>query len=307
MGAAGRRRNPFPLPRSATAAPWGSSTEPCIIHDTYGSGATVHPSVVDMGEKWNGFRWWMANTPYPNSSDAYENPCLYASNDRLNWHVPAGVVNPLDPYPGSGSFYSDTEIAWDPDQSRLVIYYRLYVQATGVVTLIALTSSDGSNWTRHVIQETVASVIRSPSVVRVGTGDWVMYGRPAGPRLVANNALGPWTQSGVVTAETTLTAWHGDTIQHGDRWLSAYSTTDASGRMEVRSSWDGLHWSAANFVMGTGEGWMQTKGVYRPTIVPSTEPGFIDCWYSGQNTSLPGHWRIDYVRLPVSLWPEPPA
>ena len=92
----------YPLPDATEAHPYGA-TVLCNIHDTYGApagatqAATIHPSVVDMGRKFNGYRWWMANTPYPGQSESHENPCIYGSNDRINWYVPAGVVNPIEP------------------------------------------------------------------------------------------------------------------------------------------------------------------------------------------------------------------
>lgn len=46
--------------------------------ETYidGENQPTHPSVVDMGQEWNGFRYWMAYSPYPYADGAEENPCV---------------------------------------------------------------------------------------------------------------------------------------------------------------------------------------------------------------------------------------
>src|SRR5699024_8293928 len=59
-----------------------------------GSGKAVHPSVHAFRIPWNGYRFWMAFTPYPNTQ--HENPSIVASGDGVNWVVPSGLTNPID-------------------------------------------------------------------------------------------------------------------------------------------------------------------------------------------------------------------
>lgn len=60
---------------------------------------TTHPDVVDFaktskdGGKWGGYRYWMVLTPNQDGYSQYENPCLAASNDGVNWVVPNGIEN----------------------------------------------------------------------------------------------------------------------------------------------------------------------------------------------------------------------
>lgn len=62
---------------------------------------TTHPDVIDFaktskeGGKWGGYRYWMVLTPNQDGYSQYENPCLAASNDGVNWVVPNGIENPL--------------------------------------------------------------------------------------------------------------------------------------------------------------------------------------------------------------------
>ena len=55
-----------------------------------GAGQCNHPSVIDFLSEyqlpeWNGYRYWMAMTPYPNSDATKECPNLVASHDGINW------------------------------------------------------------------------------------------------------------------------------------------------------------------------------------------------------------------------------
>ena len=167
---------PLTSPASATGAPWNSSTTPCVIPTPDGVGAAIHPSVVDMGSRWCGYRWWMVNTPYTNNDNDIENPCIFASNDRRTWFVPPGLTNPLAPNPGDPWFHSDTELVWDPDTRRLVMFYRR--SATGVaVHLRAMSSLDGVKWTDHgtILELPPHGPRASPAIWRAGPGDWRMW------------------------------------------------------------------------------------------------------------------------------------
>ena len=90
-----------------------------------GSGQTIHPSVVDIGAELNGYRYWMANTPYPNYNSTKENPSVWGSNDGETFTVPDGITNPITPVPDAGT-NADTDIYWDTASSRLYVIYNDY-------------------------------------------------------------------------------------------------------------------------------------------------------------------------------------
>lgn len=108
----------------------------------------VHPSVLDMeeelgaGQTWNGYRYWMAFTPYPQQLTSTENPCIVASNDGDTWVEPPGVTNPLAPQP-SGGYNSDPAIAMDPDGVTMHYIWRDYNQTTKVLITKHVSSTDG--------------------------------------------------------------------------------------------------------------------------------------------------------------------
>ena len=86
---------------------------PLKIKTYDGKNQLTHPKVLYFPQRWNGFRYWMAATPYPYAFDDVENPCIYASDNGIDWVTPAGVKNPVIPPPPDvkkGGHYSDTHL-----------------------------------------------------------------------------------------------------------------------------------------------------------------------------------------------------
>lgn len=290
----------YPLPSATEASPW-SPTALCQIHDSYGEGApgsglvaTIHPSVVDLGRPLGGYRWWMANTPYPGQQDAMENPCIYASNDRINWYPPAGLTNPIEPWPGAG-WNADTDLVWDPDAGRLVCIW-LYGDSA-----FAKWSTDGVHWSAKVTLTTVREDpwFRSPAIVRVGAGDWRLYqmSTTGGAGMLiyrAPSPLGPWSVWQVTTGGGSPD--HADVLRYSDDLWLAIARATTGGGYTGRSA-DGIAWTWGG-LWPSGGAVLPTP--YRPTLTPSTKAGWIDVWYSGYSASLPGGCGTAYTRLPVS-------
>lgn len=284
-----------------------SAQEMCLIHDSYGEGApgsglvaSIHPSVVDMGTTWNGYRWWMANTPWPNRVDSFENPCIYGSNDRINWYPPDGLTNPIEPWSGiSGHYNSDVELIWDPDGQRLVCFWRWVGGGLSNVWIRAKESADGVNWSATVDLFEPSYTAGSPTVARHPDGvRWIMwFPSSSSDAFVSSDPLGTWTYLQSVPG---LRVGHGAIIRYGEGYLSCVRATDQSdGRpyLYVDHSPTGLAWSFVRKLPDT-----ETLGsAYRPTLQPSTKPGWIDVWSSISNdAAIPGEVGITYMRLPAS-------
>lgn len=268
------------LPRHATA---------CITPTYDKSGITIHPSVIDMGRKWNGYRWWLADTPFKDDNDQLENPSVWGSNDRVNWEVPKGLVNPLQ-LPPAGGYHSDTEIVYDPDTGQMICYWREV--SSGGPYLRAMTSTNGSSWHWATVSPNAMSA-GSPGITRHEDGTWwrFEYGSGAPHVYTAQAALGPWTYVGKGTGIPT-NAWHGDVLRHRGRWLGVYAVL-ATREVFPAASADGLSWALGAALPGAR--------AYRPDMQPSTFPDFLDMWCGGNGG------KTIYRRYHVGLWPEPPA
>lgn len=283
-GGARRRAAPptYPLPASPTNY---------TLATPDGTNQTVHPSVVDMvaetGQPLSGYRWWMANTPYP--PDAQENPCIWASNDRVTWVVPPGVSNPIAPQPPPPQVSSDTELVWDPDGQRLVVWWRTY--GIDPIEFNAAMSMDGISWSLQGTLGTWATATgrgnHSPTLARKGVGDWYWWNLGGVPiKFTGPSALGPWTEVGDCVYPGS--AWHGDVIRYQGYWLMVSSNASANYRCyPAISTDDGVTWIVGPEIAEVGY-------TYRPTMAPSTVSGMMDLW-----VGRPGE---TYFRFPDSLW-----
>lgn len=139
---------------------------PIVIPTYDGNNQTTHPKVLYFETPWNGYKYWMAHTPYANSNDRLENPSISVSNDGINWFDPTGITNPIDqPEDTSVSHMSDTDLLMRGN--TMEIWYRETVRGGGGDTIYRQTSTDGVNWTgKEIVYQTGAGgQLLSPSTL----------------------------------------------------------------------------------------------------------------------------------------------
>lgn len=114
-----------------------------------GTGNCTHPSVLRFRVPWNGYKFWMAMTPYADTTQ--ENPSIYGSNDGITWEVPKGVTNPLFPAPEGtpANYNSDTNLIFDKNNNKLIMYFREFKDKK--VTIYRTESTNGVSWTDKTI------------------------------------------------------------------------------------------------------------------------------------------------------------
>ena len=106
----------------------------------------THPSILFSAEKWNGYAYWIATTPYPDGDVRYENPCIYKSNDSINF-LPV-KKNPLLDYPGNNAFNSDPELFFHAN--KLFCIVRENENANYLREIKLLSSFNGDDWSSPI-------------------------------------------------------------------------------------------------------------------------------------------------------------
>ena len=308
MIGAGRRRAPV-IP---TGAPWNAPRH-LITPTPDGTGSTVHPSVHDFGSgrKWRGWRYWMAHTPFHLSNDDLENPCILVSNDGYQWVEPAGISNPIYPWPEGRRFNSDPDLEYDPRSDELVLIYR-EMQMDGSHETFLARSPDGVTWPAKAARlnwvrpsgDIDYTQMLSPCIIRKAEGEWVLYSIQKGPstlrRWTATSPEGPWGES-VACTGLPGGSWHIDVAWDGSRFLAIVDmVAGASDGLRLGVSTNGTTWTfnPAN-TLGKVYPWESTQ-TYRPTFTKHEAGDRFRVWYSASGAYS---WRIGYTELPTSLWP----
>lgn len=223
---------------------------------------TTHPDVIDFaktskeGGKWGGYRYWMVLTPNQDGYSQYENPCLAASNDGVNWVVPNGIENPLSgvKHEPAGTHNCDTDLVYNPDSDELWVYY-VWEQDSPAGTpsnlrlirvkedgnSFAITSTTDDKPYERLINSQYRYDMQSPAVVRRNANTWLMW---------SNNS---------------------DSDNSGNGWQSQVAF------VELRTSTDGKNWTNKQSLADT----LVLKGT---DGIDSYIPWHLDVqWVEGQN------------------------
>lgn len=112
--------------------------------------APIHPSIVESRTGFGGYRYWLAYTPYPGYASLYENPCVAASNNLVDWFEPA--TNPLVAVPAGSpatGYNADTHIAFNANESELHLIFRERLFPSGN-SVQHMSTTDGKTWSSRV-------------------------------------------------------------------------------------------------------------------------------------------------------------
>lgn len=250
-----------------------NATNPLNIQMDYSS-MPLHPSVLFFENKFGGYYFWMAYTPYPYHQDDKENPCICCSNDMVNWHTPDGVHNPFDV--GTGKDYnSDTELVYNYLTGKLEMWWRRANTTTKDETLYRVTTSNGTDW----------SAIETMGVFNGNNGQTQYCLCPM--ILFEDGVYKMWAYRGYIYAEmwyygtsvdgktwndepvkTNILGWHGDII-HTEK---GYELIQCDQTATQTDSWawseDGITWNDKTMCITTSSGtkWDSTR-LYRPSFI----------------------------------------
>lgn len=272
-----------------------------------GSGQAVHPDAAITPSVWGGSDAELFATPYPNGDASKENPSLYTRRSSLDWFVPEGVMNPIA-RPDAG-YLSDPDHVFNPETNELWLYYRA-VNTENQIFLIkggAPASWSAPTLVVHGVNHTVVS----PTVVRRGQGDWLMWSVNSGTTGCTSNSTTVElrrSENGVnwsdpITTDLTEAeafAWHIDVqwIPERSEFWAIYNVkvpgSCTTAALHFAKSVDGVHWVVA-------PGPVLTRGaipafddiVYRSSLLFDQTSQTVSLWYSGARFDNSRYtWRI---------------
>lgn len=277
-------------PSNASAtAPLLSELLTIPTYDT--SGVIVHPFVYFNGNGWNGWKYWMAFTPYPSANSDYENPSIVVSDNGTDWEVPAGLTNPIDPDPGGSEYNSDPCLCVSHD-NVMHLFWRQTSGAVGFDIIFHSESTDGVTWSSAVQVHSDDSSVRrlvSPSVIQLPDGTWVMYATDIVPgtrvtlRYTSDSHLGPWSVSPdtVVITGAPAVEWHVEVRYVGGEFhMLAQDGGGSGGNLWAATSTDGINFTAGGAIVPRGVSGSWNASYYKSSFVPTFKDGVFvwDMW-----------------------------
>ncbi|GEM_PF-6413954 len=317
-----------------SSIPLKNSPKPLHIPTFDGSGQAVHPDIVKIGDS----GYVLAFTPYPYSSELYENPSILVSRDGISWSEDE-IKNPVVRPKVSGELTSDPDVVYA--KNRFYLFYiswkwggKLFKKARALlkqytkqyfaaVTLV--TSTDLKKWSEpiQVLKSGGISsfspftrLIVSPSVTWDGIFRmWYVkvFGcTDSSPRVYYRESLNgvEWSREKRVFIKLPEgeVLWHIDVEELSDgRYLmviAAYPESANCGKVKnlyLAVSSDGLNWRTYEkplLVTGPEESW-DSDSLYRSTFI--VEDGRLCLWYTGSRRKI---WRIGYTHTEKPLFDE---
>jgi hypothetical protein len=256
----------------------------------------LHPNVVYIADGFNGYKYWMVETPLPKNvppySDRYECPHIHCSNDGVEWTVPTGLINPIDNLTLSEianvDYFSDPHLVIK--NGVLECWYRIthshsteYPGFTLPTWLLRKTSTDGVTWTTREVMNNFQDVtsglynmVRSPSLWWDGTKYIMYFGDKLGTDITPKNIVRAESTDGLIWVNRVNCIlnglqndkWHMDVSYSNNKYhliLYGYATND----LIYYASVDGINFTSVCEVLKKSiiVGSNFDQGLYRSSLL----------------------------------------
>ena len=264
------------------------------IVSTYGDNEAYHPKVLACTEEWNGYKYWMSYTPYPEDDDSKENPHIAVSNDMVNWETLRVLDEPKN-YKPQVRYNSDSHLVYNNVLNQLECYWRYVDEINNKSIIYRKTTKDGVNWTSREV-----ALINSPRskidcvspAIIFEDNTYKMWYVDKGNTLkyaTSTNGLN-WenVRKLEIVYDKDLKNWHLDVIhtENGyemlvvafDEWANH---NDMS--LYYTKSTDGFQWEPAKEIIKPTidtNNW-DNKGIYRSSFIYEQDNYYV--FYSGTN------------------------
>lgn len=269
-----------------------------------GSGQCVHPSVKFFPEKWNGYNYWMAMTPYADTRDDLENASVVVSNDGENWIVPEGLSNPIVAQPSIG-YNSDPNLYFE--NGILYLINRHVNLIDKLERIFMYSTTDGIHWSDpiEIIKSEISNErMLSPCLIKLND-IYALYTIDIVPSpnqlkmRVCSTLTGEWSEPRTISDITVSGSdvWHFEIIKHQNYYLMLLQECLLNnggghrGQLHLGLSRDGLHWNLSDTFFRRMYDSTWDQNIYKSSLQPSLyDEDAFDVWYSANNGE--GQWRI---------------
>lgn len=275
-----------------------------------GSNQAVHPDVTFVEDGWNGYKYWMGITPYPNGNDNYENPQILVSNNGIDYKTLEGCKNPLDiPVDvESGGHYSDITMCIVDDVME--VYFRYNPGKVGsnrannsINMLYRMESKDGINWSNKKLVLSTDTFEESydyvSPIIVYDEGKYKIWFSNYSADLYYTETV-DWKDFKEIEKCTfekkpsNFRLWHHDIIKTNLGYeivINGYSDDDFSiQRLYYGISKDGINFSPLIKILDVNpnKGAFDNGSLYKSSLVKLEDEYLL--YYSTRNKN--GEWRI---------------
>ena len=255
----------------------------------------THPKVLYFPDKWNGYKFWCAFTPYCYGQMIHENPCICASNDGLNWIVPQGLKNPIDYPENIDDYFSDTHLVFK-DNTLECWYRKVLVDSTGVINkgevICRKTSTNGVIWSDAEEMYRIdggASSLLSPIIIWDEDNSLYQIWICAGGSIKYYET--PTGKDWSFVRSINIPCWHADIIK-SDKGYELVGYVINPNKLSYYTSKDNINWSTEKIIMFPKPGsW--DSGLYRSSLVIVNDKYYL--YYSGTGSDTlrtTSAWRV---------------
>jgi hypothetical protein len=244
-----------------------------------GDNEVTHPKVISFNKKWNGYKYWIAYTPYPKGNQAQENPHIMVSNDLVNWQVKKGFENPLDEPEDKDYqkvYNSDTHLVYNSDTDRLECYWRYVNDKENKVIIYKRTTRNGINWTeKEIVLENERNKVDylSPAIIYENRKYmfWYVDRDKTVKYMEYDLNTKEWTTPRIIDikySDEKLKSWHLDVIKTKDSYemiIVAFSDWNKRSKMNLyySKSEDNINYTEAKEILKAAN----NGGIYRSSIL----------------------------------------
>jgi hypothetical protein len=272
----------------------------------------VHPFLCNFYKTFRGFKHLLLLTPYHNTDSIFENPCVYGSNDLLNFELLSDMPQPIyERYPDSYNYNSDNFGVYDHTSGEFCVCWRNGTTQSGFDLWMSKTS-DGITWTeRERLTPLSDELLLSPNIIyNPIIKKWVMYsisndviheafvGNKFNYRF-AENLHGPWSEP--VFIDTPFTSWHQETRYCGNQLITIINDKKYTGQLYLGISDDGLSWDFKSVGMIDGTHLNSYKASIVPNVIESSVQ-FDIFWTSSNVANGEDLWQLFHAKTqPIQI------